>query len=210
MKADGGCSGPGRRRLLPLRLSPLFLDLVLGRAHQTCARRADGGGGGADGGVVGGGEGHSDSEHLTMLSMLSTSGIQGGAQVSLCLDEMEAVRAGRKTVAEAEAMIQACDMYFVDPAALPQNQAQAARALCDGGAEKQVTWANLEEFLRCLSAAWFEAGVARQLAAFRRALFQVCAPLRPAGFGGNTAARVRRERSPRRAGPCLGPGKNVI
>ena len=103
-----------------------------------------------------------------MLSMLSKTGIQGGAQISLCLEQMESVRQGRKSVAEAEEMIAACDMRFTDPASI-----SGMVPLCPGGEEKAVSWANLEEFLGFLSVSWFGEGVSRQVAALRSALFQV-------------------------------------
>jgi hypothetical protein len=145
-------------RMLPLRLSPVFLDLVLGREHQTYLQLRD-----VD---TAAGE-----EHLMMLASLSRSGIQGGAQVVLLLEQITGVRAGTIELETAQEMIEVCDMCFTDPASI-----DGGVPLCDGGAEKRVAWENVEEFLSCLSTSWFGEGVMLQVKAFRGALFQVVPP----------------------------------
>eukprot|EP01043_Picozoa_sp_COSAG02_P029877 COSAG02_NODE_1879_length_10557_cov_2.360976_5_plen_1465_part_01 len=134
-------------RLLPLRLSPLFIDLALGREQtvQTPMRKYG---------------------EWAGLATLAAQEVQGGSMVLLLLNQLYGVRNGTIAVDEAAAMIEMCDIAFVDPAA---NDAP----LCPRGNDRTLSWPDVEEFLGLLASAWLGEGVRLQCNYFARALGQV-------------------------------------
>jgi len=154
-------------RLLPLRLSPVFLDLALGRdplsqsSSSAAARHGQ----------------------WATLATVASGDVQGGAMVLLLLSQLAGVRDGSTTEQDAAEMIEMCDITFVDPAVatttVSSDDVGAGTAdevgvpLCPGGAERVLVWDDVEEFLGLLSAAWLGEGVRLQCDYFARALGQV-------------------------------------
>ena len=134
-------------RLLPLRLSPSFIDLSLGREPtvQTSMRQYG---------------------EWAALATLAAQEVQGGAMVLLLLEQLHGVRNGTIALHDAAEMIEMCEITFVDPAA---DEAP----LCPGGEDRPVSWPDVEEFLGLLTSAWLGEGVRLQCNYFARALGQV-------------------------------------
>ena len=135
-------------RLLPLMLSPVFLDLALGRDMHSSVSPQE-----------------ASHGQWAALATLASADVQGGSMVSLLLTQIAGVRDGSIAEKAAAEMIEMCDITFTDPA----NESP----LCAGGEERVLAWEEVEEFLGLLSAAWLGEGVRLQCDYFARALGQV-------------------------------------
>eukprot|EP01045_Picozoa_sp_COSAG04_P004472 COSAG04_NODE_194_length_20815_cov_4.321591_16_plen_456_part_00 len=134
-------------RLLPLHLSPVFIDLCLGRDLSSLSSQS------------------AQHGEWAGLAALASTEVLGGAQVALLLTQLAGVRDGSLSEDAATEMIELCEMTFTNPSTHEE--------LCPGGAERPVAFSDLEEYLGLLAAAWLGEGIRLQCDAFSRALSQV-------------------------------------